>query len=169
MRPLSAKGQADAERVAECLDTAQPVAIYSSPYRRARQTVEPLAARLGVPIHEHTDLRERTLSAGPAGEFEAAVHATWADFDFAHPGGEPNRDAQRRVVAVHTALARRHATQSVVLSTHGNLLALLLNYYDPSVGFDFWRALSTPDIYRLTLSPRREATVERMWVGSVGL
>ena len=39
-------------------------AIYSSPYPRAVQTVEPLSRRLGFEIGLVDDLRERLLSLG---------------------------------------------------------------------------------------------------------
>ncbi len=46
MRPLSAEGRADARRIADLLIDSGIEAVYSSPYRRARQTVEPLSHRL---------------------------------------------------------------------------------------------------------------------------
>ena len=52
------KGHAAAEELVESLAALGLTAIYSSPYRRA---IEPLAARLDLPIQEVEDLRERTL------------------------------------------------------------------------------------------------------------
>ena len=51
----------------------------------------------------------------------------------------------------------------VALATHGNLLALALNGLDPSFGYEFWRRLSFPDVYGLTLDGRRLIGVERIW------
>ena len=76
-RPLSGRGRRDAVRVAELLAAADVAGIYSSPARRAMETVEPLAerVRLGpIPIH---DLRERELPVQRAGEFEAVVRGSW--------------------------------------------------------------------------------------------
>ena len=47
-RPLSAQGSEDANRVANTLYVVPISAIYSSPARRARQTIAPLAGRLGL-------------------------------------------------------------------------------------------------------------------------
>ena len=44
-------------------------------------------------------------------------------------------------------LLERHPTEHIVLSTHGNLLALILQTFDPSVDFVFWKSLTMPDIY----------------------
>ncbi|PLS78712.1 MAG: histidine phosphatase family protein, partial [Chloroflexi bacterium] len=49
-RPLSEQGMSDALRVADLL-AAKPITfLYASSARRAAQTIEPLAARLNMPI-----------------------------------------------------------------------------------------------------------------------
>jgi 2,3-bisphosphoglycerate-dependent phosphoglycerate mutase len=163
MRPLSATGREQALGVADVLVPVAPTVIYASPWTRARQTVEPLAARLGLPIATVTDLRERQLSNRTVEDFIAASRATWDDFSFAHPGGESNAVAQQRGVAAIRAIAARHADRRIVIATHGTLLALILNAYDPAVDFAFWHAVSTPDIYRLDLR-HGPAAIRRIWL-----
>ena len=168
MRPLSAQGHRDAHAVADCLGGLGPQAIYSSPYSRARQTIEPLATRLSLPIHEVWDLRERQLSSGAVANFHEAVQATWGDFGFAHPGGETNREAQRRSAAVCRELVTREAGRRLVVSTHGSLLALLLNAFDAKVSFEFWTRISVPDVYVLAMGSRDdEFTIRRIWQPAV--
>ncbi len=146
-RPLSARGQRDAEMVAEVLAAWPITAIYASSARRASDTVAPLARRLNLPIAVCDDLRERKLSDAPVDDFLGAVRATWAEPERALPGGESNRAAQWRGLAVVRLIEERHPTGHVAVATHGNLLALILQHFDPSIGFDFWRSLSMPDIY----------------------
>jgi len=50
-----------------------------------------------------------------------------------------------------------------VLSTHGNLLALVLNGFDPSIDFAFWKRLAMPDIYELRLAGDAEPAIRRLW------
>ncbi len=161
-RPLSARGRMAARRVAEVLAAFPIGGIYSGPARRARETVAPLAERLGLPILLEPDLRERRLGDGPVTGFEQAVEATWRDPLLAYPGGESNAAAQQRGVAVVYRLLQ-HAGAHWVLATHGNLLALVLQYFDPAVGFPFWRSLTMPDIYRLSLSSAGAVGIERVW------
>ena len=163
MRPLSQSGLEDARRVADILAPVRPEAIYSSPYLRAKQTVEPLAGALAMAIEEVADLRERTLSEVPVDDWRAALKRSWEDFSFACPGGESSGAAQQRAMTVCRDLAGRHPGGAIVLATHGNLLALLMNHYDPSVGFDRWNKLSSPDIYRVDLDSAAEVQFERMW------
>ncbi len=168
-RPLSDRGLRDAVRVAEALCQFPITKIYTSPFLRACQTIAPLAlavdeaGRLSLPIKVLPDLRERRLSGKPVEDFDKAVAVTWRDFTFAHPGGESNAEAQRRVVAVVERLRQQHAGEHMVLSTHGNLLALLLRHFDPSIGFEFWRSLTMPDIYRLSISGMGGAVIRRLW------
>jgi len=49
-------------------------------------------------------------------------------------------------------LLKRHPTENIVLSTHGNLIALILQAFDSSIDFMFWKSLSMPDIYQLDIS-----------------
>ncbi|NBD35056.1 MAG: histidine phosphatase family protein [Chloroflexi bacterium] len=161
-RPLSLQGRADARRVAELLRRYPITQVYASPYRRAWETVAPLAEAMGLPVHEAPDLRERKLSGEPVDDFFAAVKRTWDDPTIAHPGGETNTAAQRRGVGVVQRLRAQHPTAHIALATHGNLLALVLHHYDPHVDYEFWRALTMPDIYTLELS-NGEVTITRLW------
>lgn len=162
-RPLSAEGHKDALRVADILHRFPITTICSSPARRARQTIEPLATRLGLHVRSVSELQERRLCGSPVDGFLEAVRRTWADPSFAFPGGEPNCAAQRRGVAVLRRLLARHPTEHLVLATHGNLLALLLQHFDPSVDFVFWKALTKPDIYELNICAEGRTSIQRLW------
>ena len=129
----------------------------------ARQTVSPLADRLGLPIHIEPDLRERKLDDGPTvNDFFAAVKQTWCGPLYAHPGGESNAAAQRRGVAVVHRLLEQYSGEHLVLSTHGNLLALVLQYFDPRITYAFWKTLTMPDVYELQMESG-EASMTRLW------
>lgn len=162
-RSLSAQGFKASNGVAGILQPYPIRAIYSSPFQRARQTIAPLAARLGLSVRIEPDLQERELGKGPVKDFLKAVEATWRDPQFAHPGGESNFAAQHRGLAVVRRLQEQHPTEQIVLSTHGNLLALILQHFDPSVDFAFWKSLSMPDIFSLTWSPSGKVAIRRLW------
>jgi 2,3-bisphosphoglycerate-dependent phosphoglycerate mutase len=162
-RPLSHQGVRDACRVADLLQQRPIGAIYASPMRRARQTVAPLAARLGLPVQVEPGLQERRLGGGPELDFLQGVEATWRDPLLAHPGGESNATAQQRGLAVVRRLQERHAEAQVVLATHGNLLALILQGFDPAIDLAFWKSLTMPDVYALCLGQAGETTIERLW------
>ena len=71
--------------------------------------------------------------------------------------------AQARGLAVVRTVVARHSGAEVVLATHGNLLALVLNALDSRFGYAFWRGLSFPDIYKLVFDGSAFRDVERLW------
>lgn len=162
-RPLSNQGRDDAARLADLLQDYPLCAIYTSPYRRAEQTVRPLAVRLALPITIEPDLRERNLGNGPFEDFYQAVAAVWEDTSYAHPGGESNLTAQQRGLAVIHQLKNKHPGDDIVISTHGNLMALILQYFEPSIDFEFWKSLTMPDVYVLNFDASNQGKIDRVW------
>ena len=149
-RPLSAAGVAAAEELAQELDDFHVTAIYSSPYARAVRTVTPLAERRSLRVHLLDDLRERRLSLDPLPDWQVELERAWTDADYALPGGESGRAAQRRAVATLDLVRSRHPDGGrVVLGSHGNLISLMLQALEPEVGFAFHMAMPTPAVYRL--------------------
>lgn len=162
-RPLSEKGFKEAARVADVLSAYPITQIYSSPYLRARQTIQQLASRLNIQVQIESDLQERILSCKAVDDFLDAIQQTWEDPYFAHPGGESNRTAQNRAIGVITRILESERDEHIVLSTHGNLLAVLLQKYDPSIDFAFWRSLTFPDIYKLSINSPDKGIIEKLW------
>ena len=150
-RPLTDAGRAAAEELAAEFDGYGLTAIYSSPYLRAVQTVHALAMRRGLKVQLIPDLRERRLSRAPLDDWRATLEQAWADADFAAPGGETGRDAQRRAIGILDLLRSRHPDGGrLVLGSHGNLIGLVLQALEPAVDFAFHMAMPTPAVYRLT-------------------
>ncbi len=164
-RPLSKRGSEDAKAVGHILERFPIDAIYASPYRRAYETVEPLAHALGLEIKIEHDLRERALGRIPPGEFIAAVKKTWDDPMFSHPGGETNLAAQERGMAVLNRARAAPGQSQIVFSTHGNMMTLLLQSFDASIGFAFWKSLSMPDIYAVGFCSGGRIKMRRIWQG----
>jgi 2,3-bisphosphoglycerate-dependent phosphoglycerate mutase len=156
-------GEARPGYVAILLANEPISAVYASSMRRAIQTVEPLAESLGLPVTTLDDLRERRLSGEPVDDHGTAVAWCWANPAAALPGGESNHAARRRGVAVVSELAGRHRGQVIVVGSHGNLLALILQHWLPSVDHAFWSRLTMPDIYTLTLCDEGPPELARRW------
>lgn len=129
--PLNATGLAQAaalgRRFADGVDAA---AIYSSDLLRARQTAQPIAESLGLPIVPLVELRERSFGrceglviAEILERFpEEGLAMKRRDADHVPQGGESRRQHQERIRACVRELAGRHAAQSLVVVTHGGVL-----------------------------------------------
>ena len=150
-RPLTDAGRSDAEELAAELDGWELSAIYCSPYARAMETVRVLADRRGMRVQLLDDLRERLLSVEPHEGWQDTLRHAWADADFALPGGESGREAQRRAMGILDLLRSRHPDGGrLVLGSHGNLISLILQALEPGVGYEFHRDMPMPALYRLT-------------------
>jgi 2,3-bisphosphoglycerate-dependent phosphoglycerate mutase len=122
--------------------------IVSSPYARALATAAPLAARLGLPAGVDARLSEFRLSTEDSPDWQDWLRATFADPDCVWPGGESARAATARArAAVDAALAQAGGPVAVI--THGRLMSLLLASFGRAFGFEDWRGLSNPDVYRI--------------------
>ena len=138
--------------------------IYAGPAQRAYQTILPFAQRVGVNIKTEVNLRERKLGDEVFEDFFKAVEVTWRAPFFSHPGGESSAEAQKRGLALVKRVQAEDPNDAVVLSTHGNLLALILQAFDPSIDFSFWKSLTMPDIYVLFIGKTGEVRYHRLWV-----
>ena len=154
-RPLTTKGMRDAEQLREIHSSTRIDAAYSSPYLRARQTIEPIARARGLAIATIEDLRERMLSLAELPDWKTHLKRTWEDFDYAPPGGETGRIAQARVVRVLDAIAWRHSAGTVIVASHGNLIALALHAFMPNVDYKFWESIPMPAVFTLTRDGNR--------------
>jgi 2,3-bisphosphoglycerate-dependent phosphoglycerate mutase len=162
-RSLSRQGAAAAQLLATRLSNQPITAIYSSPSRRTVETVSPLSEHLGLEIIMVEQLREREVPAVPLRAFEQMIKAAWQSPAIGPAGGESNVHAQKRGVDVLHRIVARHPGEHIVVSTHGDLLALMMNGLDRSYGYELWRHLTFPDVYRLTFEKGKFTRAARDW------
>jgi 2,3-bisphosphoglycerate-dependent phosphoglycerate mutase len=147
--PLSATGMQQAQHLVEALRPWPIGVVFSSPYRRAVATVEPYAQQAGLRVHLLADLRERKLAEGLRPDWAALLQRAWADFSFALPGGESGLACQRRMRDCLDGLAARYPTDTLLVASHGNAIALYLNSLDAFFGYAAWVAMRNPDVFRV--------------------
>jgi 2,3-bisphosphoglycerate-dependent phosphoglycerate mutase len=162
-RPLSDQGRPRARDLAGWFVPIPLSAIYSSPARRAIETIQPLADARNIRPEIVDDLRERTLIVRPGETVVAAAARAWRNPEAGEDGMESNRTAASRALRVLRRIVAEREGGSVVVSTHGNLLTLVLNALDPAYGYETWLALGFPDVYRLTFQKDRLLRSEHVW------
>ena len=165
-RPLSSSGEEAALQAADLLKDEQITTIISSPYKRAVQTVEPLAVRNGLAIHIEEGFRERLLSDEHLEDFNYAITKVWEEESFSWPGGESNLAAQQRGVQALEKILQEHQGRKIAIGTHGNIMVLIMNALNSKYGFEFWKQLNMPDIYKLSFNGFALHHVERIWKSS---
>ena len=162
-RPLSAQGREESNLIADILQKYPIGAIYSSPFTRAYKTILPLSTRICIPITIELSLRERNIGKSTIKEFFKTVEALWRDPLLSFPEGESNYIAQQRGLGFLKRIQNENIGEHIVLSTHGNLLALILNYYDASIDYKFWKTLTIPDIYELGYNQNGTISISKLW------
>ena len=137
--------------------------MISSPYKRAIQTVQGIAESRDKNIQIVDGFKERKLSTEPIDDFHLAIHKVWEDEQFAWEGGESNLVAQQRGLEAMYHVLETYHNQNIVIGTHGNIMVLIMNYFDQQYDFSFWSSLDMPDIYCLRFDGRELKEVKRVW------
>ncbi|GAB0168125.1 histidine phosphatase family protein [Lysinibacillus sp. CTST325] len=162
-RPLSSKGFEDRDRVTRLFENKDIHTIYSSPYKRAVQTVESIAQEHKLQIKTIDSFKERILSNGNLLDFDAAIHQVWRHPNFAFEGGESNETAKERAITTLQKIILTHPNDNIVIGTHGNIMVLMMHYFDVHYDHTFWKKLSMPDVYQLTFQDLALSNVQRIW------
>lgn len=163
-RPLSEKGIKDAIKVTELLSHENITKAISSPYKRAIQTVEGTANHFGLSILIDEGFRERKLADRPIKNFDEVILKYWENFNFSLPQGETGYFAQDRGVQSLKNVLSTYCGENIVIGTHGNIMVLIMNYYDNKFNYDFWERLNMPDIYKLSFENGVLRDVKHIWV-----
>jgi len=166
-RGLSEDGFQAAMKVADILGSEEIHCVISSTYERAKQTVEFLADRKNLPIIEYEELRERPIKGldykSSWEDLLKAIEKSFSDLDYALEGGESTRQAQQRAIPIIFRLLDEYKGKNIAIGTHGNIMTIIMNYFDKNYGYDFWNSTSKPDIYRMTFLDGQLQNIDRLW------
>lgn len=133
-----------AELLASYLGSEQIAALYSSPLRRARQTVAPIAQVHGLPITVVEGVAEwdrnssvyiptEELKAADDPRWHALVRGEWTATD------ETPEAFSTRVIAAIESLVRAHPGQRIVVGCHGGVInAYLAHVLGLPIGMGFF-------------------------------
>jgi len=130
---LNALGRQQAEQIAEQLAALPIDAIYCSPLDRARETADPLAAKLGVAPRIAEEFNEIDVGAWTnrtVAELEDILEwQQWNSFRSGSvaPGGESMVAVQARAVAKLCELRTRH--KFVTIFTHADIIRAVLAHF----------------------------------------
>ena len=134
--PLNDVGRAQARATADALAGHDFTAIYCSDLIRVRQTAEPSARRLALPVSYTADLRERhygmfeTLTYVEVREKFPEQYARFRDKDpdFDFEGGESLRGFNERSLKAVSEIIGRHPGEQVLVFTHGGVLEMVYRH-----------------------------------------
>jgi probable phosphoglycerate mutase len=132
---LSEPGWRQARELARKLAQRPISRVQSSPQRRARETAEPIAHALGLPVEMAPKMDELDMGLWTGASFKRLNSSPqWEAWNSQRgsmrpPKGESMHDLQRRVLDHLAALERKHPGEEIVLVSHAEpIRAAVLHY-----------------------------------------
>ena len=146
-RTLSEKGFSSLNQL-EFLNSFNIDYYFSSPYKRAFETINSSPIQFDKIVLDNR-LRERKLSSTfiKDSEFEESIKYLWQNLSESLSEGESNQDALARVLNFLIELEERYSEKTILLSSHGNLIGILLHHFDSSFDYEKWEQMTFPDCF----------------------
>lgn len=146
-RTLSEKGFSSLGQL-EFLNSFNIDYYFSSPYKRAFETVNSSPVQYDKIVLDDR-LRERKLSTRfiEDSEFEETIQYLWQNPSESLSEGESNQGALARVLNFLKELEERYSEKTILLSSHGNLIGILLHHFDSSFDYKKWGQMTFPDCF----------------------
>jgi broad specificity phosphatase PhoE len=128
--PITAVGREQARAAAVLIAKSfRPARLVASPYARARQTAEIIAATFALEVELDAALREQSFGIFAGQPYEAlltdASYHEGPRWQWRPPGGESLVDLYQRVVPAFERIARESDEGDVVLVSHGGVMLAL--------------------------------------------
>lgn len=158
---LTSAGKKESEHLANFLAQFPIEFVVSSPFTRAIHTIEPFIRKKHISFKIDERLKERVLSSEDRSDWLEKLQQTYVDMDLKFTEGESSNEATQRINGVVEEL-KLGTDKYVAIVTHGNIMSLLLNHYQPSFGFEEWKQLSNPDVFEMDFG-KEGTVVKRIW------
>lgn len=158
---LTERGSQQAIHLARFFSSIKIDQIISSPFMRAIQSIEPTSQEKKLNIEIEDRLSERILSSTNLPDWVENLKATYIDLELKFNGGESSQEATNRAINVIEDIIKSNSQKTIIV-THGNLMTLILKYFNNEFGFENWKNLSNPDVFLLQFKSS-EVVYKRLW------
>lgn len=159
--PLTEQGRKQAQALVGFFRQKEIDLIFSSPYKRAIDTIKPLSDSKKIKIMEDSRLGERVLSTVSFEDWRDKLKQSFDDFDLVFEGGESHKAGMERAKSLlEDILCSKE--ENILLVSHGNMTTLLMRYFNESFGYDCLMELTNPDVFELVVSDEK-TILKRIW------
>ena len=136
IRPLLPEGLEKSKELVKLFIEIKINNIYSSPYKRSIQTIEPIAKNKCKNIKIIDDLRERKISNNWINNFDEYSKNQWNDFSYKLMEGESLIEVQKRNINELDSILNENIGKNIIIGTHGTALSTIINYYDKTYNYE---------------------------------
>lgn len=127
--------------------------IYSSPFKRALQTIEPfISQNKGLEIDIRNELEEIHIPKDSKLSKHEIIEKMWSDQNFKIGEGISQKNHFNMIENFLNEIFDKFKNENkdIIIITHGNLIGILLKFFFKiNFGFIEWKKMTMPDIYLL--------------------
>jgi len=135
--------------------------IYSSPFVRAMQSLEPLVnSQPSIKISSDDALKEINIGKSEDLTKHEIIKKMWDDGKFKVENGESQEECYLKLKPFLEKVFSefKNDNKNIILVTHGNLIGIILKYFfNLEFNFDSWKQISMPDMYILDFDDDKKA------------
>ncbi|URW90302.1 histidine phosphatase family protein [Lacticaseibacillus paracasei] len=146
-RPLTSAGQRQTQQLVDSLHQYPYTAFFSSPLKRAVDTITPIADDHGLPVQKNELLVERKMPAWLP-NFSDYVNQQWQDLTFFEKPGESIHQVQERYLSFLYGLP---SSAFVAVGSHGTAISSLVEAAIPGIGYHFFSKLGYAAVTRIKM------------------
>ena len=157
-RSITEEGYIQAQQLVEVFKHIEFDLLITSPYQRAIDTLIYLALDRKETIQTYEELKEIRLSKKPIQnvlEYQQLMKKIFKEPSYNLDGCESIKQTQDRAVPIIKELVERYPDDTIVVGTHGTLFTAMLKYFDEEYGYEFWKSLKQPDVYKVIIDSER--------------
>ena len=135
--------------------------IFSSPFKRAMQTIESLSKEMNIQIMETASLEEIKMGKDPQLSKHQIIEKMWADDNFKTENGISQSEHFNIIKGELNKIFNDfyNNEHDLILVSHGNSIGIILKYFfDIQFKFEDWKKISMPDMYYLEFNEENKVT-----------
>lgn len=137
------------------------IKIFSSPFKRAMQTVESLSKEMNVQIEQTASLEEIKMGKDPQLSKHQIIEKMWANDNFKTENGISQSEHVSIIKGKLDMIFNDFYNNKydLILVSHGNSIGIILKYFfDIQFNFEDWKKISMPDMYYLEFNNENKIT-----------
>lgn len=144
--PLTEDGVRLAQGLIEMFKDKEIAGIFSSPYKRALDTVTPIAENKGLKIEVVDNFYERTVGEW-IDNFSEFAKNQWDDFNYKLENGESLKEVRERIVPVFKHLVDQ-SDGDIIICGHGTSFSVLFHELtNGNFGYKEFSEMQMPDVF----------------------
>ncbi|MGK0575964.1 histidine phosphatase family protein [Macrococcus capreoli] len=151
--PLTEQGVELANKLVNLFKDKEITNIFSSPFKRAIDTVQPIADYKEMDVEIIDDFYERTVGDW-IDNFSEFAERQWKDFDYKLEDGESLNEVKKRILPAFESIVEK-CDGNIIICGHGTSFSVLFNHLtDGAFGYEEFCEMKMPDVFEYVVGDK---------------